>query len=102
MPGVPVGAIAERRLIGRLLKADAVRSESAQPLENLRWAQQRRLERLVGLGVIREASAGRYYLYPPALAVRMATRRVRIVIAMLLVLTALALTSGLAGFIATR
>jgi hypothetical protein len=39
-----------------------VRSDAAQPLEHLRWAQQRRLERLIGLGVIREASAGRYYL----------------------------------------
>jgi hypothetical protein len=55
VPAVPVGAIAERRLIRRLLKADAVRSEAAQPLENLRWAQQRRLERLIDLGVIREA-----------------------------------------------
>ncbi|MBZ5557779.1 MAG: hypothetical protein LAO77_10950 [Acidobacteriia bacterium] len=98
MPGVPAGAIAERRLIQRLLKADAVRSDSAQPLENLRWVQQRRLERLIGLGVIREASAGRYYLYPPALADRMAARRVRVVMALLAVITALALMTGLATF----
>jgi hypothetical protein len=86
MPGVPAGANAERRLIQRLLEADAVRAEAAQPLENLRWAQQRRLTRLIGLGVIREASAGRYYLYPPALADRMATRRVRVAIALLMVI----------------
>jgi hypothetical protein len=96
MAGVPAGAIAERRLIQRLLKADAVRSDAAQPLEHLRWAQQRRLERLIGLGVIREASAGRYYLYPPALADRMASRRVRVVMALAAVITALAVMSGLA------
>ena len=88
MPVVPCGAIAERRLIERLLKADAVGAGTSQPLENLRWIEDRRLRRLIALGVVREAAAGRYYLYAPALAKRMASRRLRLLIAMLAVVAA--------------
>ena len=97
MPGVPYGAIAERRLIERLLMADAVGAGTAQPLENLRWIEARRLRRLIALGVVREAAAGRYYLYAPALAQRMASRRLRLLIALLAVVAAFVTILALAG-----
>jgi hypothetical protein len=97
VPPVPYGLIAERRLIERLLKADAVGAGAAQPLENLRWTEDRRLRRLISVGVVREAAAGRYYLDAPALAARMANRRKRLLVVMLLVAIALMVAFALAG-----
>ena len=96
MPAVlPYGAIAERRLIERLLAADAVRADSAQPLERLRAIEERRLRRLTSEGVIRAAAGDRYYLYAPALAGRMANRRYRL---LAVAIVAIALASAIAGW----
>ena len=78
---VPPGAIAERRLIDRLMRARAFRPADAQPLFDLRGIEQRRLPRLLGAGVIREEPPGRYYLDGPALADRLLSRRRRVAIA---------------------
>ncbi|HEY2907031.1 MAG TPA: hypothetical protein VGJ29_14105 [Vicinamibacterales bacterium] len=85
MPGVPVGAIAERRLIHRLMAANAVSPAAGVVLDNLHWVEQRRLSRLVALDVIRKENGGRYYLSAPALADRMRSRRLRLVVAMMIV-----------------
>jgi hypothetical protein len=83
---VPPGAIAERRLIDRLMRARAFSAANAQPLSDLRWIEQRRLQRLVRVGVIREETPGRYYLDGPALADRLLSRRRRVAIAVTAVL----------------
>jgi hypothetical protein len=83
MPPVPYGLIAERRLVDRLLRANAVTSSRAQPLELQRGIERRRLKRLLDSGVIREASPERYYLDAPALADRLASRRRFAAIAMI-------------------
>lgn len=77
MVAVPVGLIAERRVITRLMRANAVTAEAAQPLDGLPWAQARRLRRLVDADVVREAQPGRFYLHAPALADRLTSRRRR-------------------------
>lgn len=70
-------------------------ASTAQPLDQLRRIESRRL-RLVGRGVIREASPGRYYLDAPSLADRMATRRRVAAIAVLIMTAGLLLTLALA------
>jgi hypothetical protein len=103
MPGAaPYGAIAERRLIERLLKADAVGAGSAQSLENLRAIEERRLRRLISVGVVREAAAGRYYLYAPALAAHMANRRVRVLVFMFIVVMLALAMVAFTTFMAAR
>jgi hypothetical protein len=103
MPGAPpYGAIAERRLIQRLLAADAVRADSAHALDHLRAIEQRRLRRLISAGVVREAGGGRYYLDPPALAARMASRRVRVMIAMFVVVGLVAAMAAWTTYVAAR
>src|SRR5437899_2444048 len=64
---LPAGLIAERRLIQRLLRSNAVAPAEAQPLADLRGAESGRLARLIGIGVVRESPPGRYYLSAPAL-----------------------------------
>ena len=64
---LPSGMIAERRIIQRLLRSNAVAPGGAQPLADLRPNESTRLSRLIGDGVIREVPPGRYYLDPPAL-----------------------------------
>jgi hypothetical protein len=98
MPGgVPPGAIAERRLVDRLLRANAVSPAAGIALGDLRFVEQRRLAKLVTLGVIREEDGGRYYIFAPALAERMRSRRLRLavvlMIVLLLMLAAAALTA---------
>jgi hypothetical protein len=83
---VPPRAIAERRLIDRLMRARAFRAADAQPLSDLHWIEARRLPRLVRAGVIREDTPGRYYLDGPALADRLLSRRRRLAIAVTAVL----------------
>jgi hypothetical protein len=95
MPGVPPGAIAERRIIDRLLRANAISPSAGIVLENLRWVEARRLGKLVALGVIREEDGGRYYLFAPALAERMRSRRRRIVAALLVVVLLMFLAAAL-------
>ena len=97
MPGVPPGAIAERRLIDRLLRANAIDPPSGIVLDNLSFVQERRLKKLVGLGVIREEDGGRYYLFAPALAERMRSRRLRIAIALLIVILLMMLAAAVAA-----
>jgi len=80
--------IAERRLIDRLLRSNAVWPGNGQPLDGLRWIESRRLQRLIAAGVIRDEGDGRYYLYAPAYAARMSGRRQRVLIAMLFVIAA--------------
>jgi hypothetical protein len=95
---VPAAAIAERRLIDRLLRADAVSPAAGIVLDGLRWVEQRRLAKLVSLGVVREEDGGRYYIYAPALADRIRTRRIRLVVAVMtvivLMLIVVAVTAG--------
>jgi hypothetical protein len=98
MPAVPVGLIAERRVIMRLMRADAVSVANAQPLEGLRWLQARRLQRLIAKGVVRETSPGIYYLSAPDLAAHMTVRRHRAAVAMAIVLAFFALSA----YFATR
>lgn len=80
---VPARAIAEYHVCQRLLQANAVWAGSGQPLENLRGTEQRALDRLVRAGVIREEGPGRYYLYAPAYAARIHSRRQRALMAMI-------------------
>ena len=61
----------------RLMRAGAVSAATAQPLDGLRWPQERRLKRLLGRGVVHESQSGRYYLDPPALADDLTARRRR-------------------------
>lgn len=89
---IPYRAIAERRVCDRLLTLNAVWPGSGQPLEGLRWSQQRALHRLVASGAIREEGAGSYYLHAPAYAAHMAWRRKRILIALLVVMIAMMVT----------
>jgi hypothetical protein len=93
---VPHRAIAERRVTDRLMESNAVWPGSGQPLENLRPGQARALTRLLDAGVIREDGAGRYYLYAPAYAARMTSRRWRIAIALICVIVAM--SGVIAGF----
>jgi hypothetical protein len=64
---LPSGLIAERRIIQRLLRSNAVAPGGAQPLAGLRESEHARLSQLVGDGVIRAVPPDRYYLDPPAL-----------------------------------
>src|SRR5450830_144117 len=99
MPGgVPARAIAERRLIERLMRARAFTTDSSEPLTDLRWVEDRGLKRLLHNGVIREHAPGRYYLDGAALADRYASRRLRLLIVvavLVLLMTALTLLGGL-------
>ena len=83
---VPAGAIAERRLIERLMRARAFTPDSSQPLVDLRWIEARRLQRLLRQGVICEHAPDRYYLDGTALADRYASRRLRAAVAMAIVI----------------
>jgi hypothetical protein len=82
----PAGAIAERRLIDRLLRARAFTPDTAQPLTDLRWVEGRRLQRLLAKHVILEPQPGRYYLDGPALADRLASQRWARAIALMVVI----------------
>jgi hypothetical protein len=93
MPAVPVGLIAERRLITRLMHADAMTAANAQSLHGLPWFQERRLKRLLAKGVIRETSPGNYYLSAPELASHLTARRHRAAVAIAIVLILFALTT---------
>ena len=65
---LPSGLIAERRIIERLLRSNAMGQAAAQPLADLGRAESSRLSYLVGRGVVREAAPERYYLDAPALS----------------------------------
>lgn len=93
MVAIPVGLIAERRLITRLMRADAVSAPTAQALEGLPWFQSRRLQRLLNKGVVVEAQPGIYYLNVPALADHQIARRRRAAIALVVVLVLFALST---------
>ena len=95
---VPYRAIAERRVTDRLLQANAVWPGSGQPLEQLRWPQQRALARLLTAGVIREEGDRRYYVYAPAYTARMTGRRRRMVIAMICVIIAMSAILAVVNF----
>jgi hypothetical protein len=85
---IPPRVIAEYRVCQRLLQANAVWPGSGVLLENLRWLQERALARLVRAGVVREESPRHYYLYAPAYAARIHSRRQRALIAMIFVIVA--------------
>ena len=94
MPAAPpYGAIAERRIIQQMLRTNALTASTAQGLELRRSVDHRRLRRLIGEGVVREATPGRYYLDAPALADHLDSRRRRLLVAWL-VLIALAFAFG--------
>jgi hypothetical protein len=86
---VPAGAIAERRLIDRLLRARAFTPDTSQPLTGLRWVEGRRLQRLIAKHVILEPQPGRYYLDGPALADRYASQRGARAVALIFVILVL-------------
>src|SRR5437773_11253167 len=65
---VPVGSIADRWIIEQLLRANALTPATAQSLTGLWGVRQRRLQRLLSTGVVREGAPGSYYLDAPALA----------------------------------
>jgi hypothetical protein len=94
---IPAGAIAERRLIDRLLRARAFTPDTAQPLADLRWVEGRRLQRLLAKHVILEPQPGRYYLDGPALADRFAALRWFRAIALMFVIVALMVMVLLSG-----
>ena len=97
MSPVPAGLIAERRVVNKLMLANAVSAEAATPLDGLRWVQARRLRKLVDAGVVIEPQPGRYYLQIPALAERMTARRQRVAMLMLVLLGALFVVFYLTG-----
>ena len=102
MSVIAAGAIAERRLIDRLLRARAFTPDSSVPLTDLRWLESRRLQRLLGKGVIREHAPGRYYLDGPALADRFAFLRVARIIALIVVILAAMAMVVFGGLTASR
>jgi len=102
MPVIAAGAIAERRLIDRLLRARAFTPDNSVPLTDLRWLESRRLQRLLGKGVIREHAPGRYYLDGPALADRFAFLRVARIIALIVVILAAMAMVVFGGLTASR
>jgi hypothetical protein len=83
---VPVALIAERRVIARLMRANAVSPQHAHQLDGLRWIQARRLQRLLDAGVVLEPQPGRYYLDLPSLADRLESRRHRIAVFLAIVI----------------
>jgi hypothetical protein len=93
MPGPPVRVIAERHLTERLLQTNAVSPGSGQPLEGLTWAEGRALRRLIAADVVREEGDKRYYLYAPAYAARVRSRRQRMALLLIFVIAALLLTA---------
>lgn len=97
MTAVPAGLIAERRVVKKLMLANAVSPDTATSLDGLRWLQARRLNRLINAGVVTETQPGRYYLQIPALAERMTARRRRAAILMLLIFAMIALGTYFAG-----
>lgn len=97
MAGSPA-LVAEHRLVRRLHEAGALSPETAATLPELRWMEQRRLDRLLSLGVIREASPGRFYLDPDALAEYRGARQRRVLVALGVVLLALLLMFWLSGY----
>ena len=99
---VPAGAIAERRLIDRLLRARAFTPDTAQPLADLRWIEGRRLQRLLAKRVILEPQPGRYYLDGPALADRQASQRWARAIALVFVILAMMGLLFLGGVTSSR
>jgi hypothetical protein len=91
---LPAGLIAERRLIQRLLRSNAVAPSEAQPLADLPEAERSRLAKLVRAGVVREAPPNRYYLSAPALGEYwFGVRRNRAILIVALVIAALAVVA---------
>ena len=102
MVAVNAGAIAERRVIMRLMRANAMSVEHSQPLDDLNWMQARRLQRLLNAGVVRQSQPGRYYLDAPSLADRLTSRRQRLAVLLFIVLAAMGAITyfGSAGYFA--
>ena len=84
----PYGRIAERRILQQLLRANAVAPSSAHGVELRRALEHRRLKRLVGSGLIVEATPGRYYVDAPRLAEYLDHRRRRVIAASLALIAA--------------
>ena len=84
----PVAAIAEHRLIDRLLRARAFSTATAVPLADLSFVEQRRLEQLCEFGVVIQAGSGAYYLDGPGLADHWygRHRRLRVAVAVVAIL----------------
>jgi hypothetical protein len=82
----PYGAIAERRIIHQLLRANAVTPSGASSIQLHRAIDHRRLRRLLDRGVMVEATAGHYFLDAPKFAEYAEAGRHRVVIAALTVI----------------
>lgn len=93
MPAIPAGLIAERRLVNRLMRADAVSPANAQRLEGLPFLQSRRLRRLLANGVIREEQQGNYYINIPAWVDHQTSRRRRAAFIIMAILIVFALST---------
>jgi hypothetical protein len=75
LAGPLAAKIAERRLVARFRTAHATVAARAIALDDLRWIQKRRLERLARAGAVHEAGEGRWYLDEPVYAELVAWRR---------------------------
>jgi len=53
--------VISRRPANMLRRRGAISPETAQPLDDLKPGDRRRLDRLIATGVVREAAPGRYY-----------------------------------------
>jgi hypothetical protein len=70
-------AAAERRLVRRLHELGATSADRAQPLPDLSGLEKRRLGRLVRAGAVREPEAGKYYMDAAGLEAYANARRIR-------------------------
>jgi hypothetical protein len=90
---VPYRVVAERRVTERLFQTNAVWPGHGQPLADLRGGDRRALRRLLASGVVRDEGAGSYYVFAPAYAAMRGHRRQRLILVLLFVVLALALTA---------
>ncbi len=71
---------AERRIVEQLRNANATSIVNAKPLFDLRLLEERRLQRLIAAGAIREAAPGAYYLDETTLDSYLHKRRKRVLV----------------------
>lgn len=80
MPGIPIAAIVsaqERRIVDTLRSLGAVTPMGAVQLFEIGDVSERRFNRLVEAGVVREVGRGRYFLDEPSLRNYHEERRTR-------------------------
>lgn len=85
--------VVSRRPVTFLRRRGAISPDTAQPLDDLKPSDRRRLDLLVRQGVVREAAPGRYYHDLAAERARM-RRKMPLLIALVIVLAAIAIALG--------